>query len=413
VRAVSAPSPSSPQPVLPRGLVVLLGGAGLVISVAGIRELGWMIGPVMLALMLVVAVSPVQTWLLRHGTPRWAATVAVLLILYAVLLGLITVLGVSVAQLAGLLPGYSNRASELLTALQDQLARWGVGADQINNFVRQIDLGRVTDVVTTVLSSLTSTASTLFFLLATMLFMGMDAAGFPDRLDRIAAERPAVVTALSTFARGTRRYLVVSSLFGAICSMLDAVALTWLSVPLPVLWALLAFITNYIPNIGFFVGLVPPALLGLLDGGWHEMVAVIVAYMLINVVIQTVIQPKFVGDVVGLSVTVTFLATAFWAWALGALGALLAIPLTLLVKALLIDVDPGSHWLHTLIGSGEVRSVPGGVAPAPRPSAKPDRQPDARPDAQADPQPDRQPQPQPQPQPEPQPEPAVRPDPGE
>jgi len=344
--------------MLPRGLVVVLSGAGLVISVAGIRELGWMIGPVMLALMLVVAVSPVQGWMLRRGLPRWLATITVILILYAVLLTLVGILGVSVAQLAGLLPGYSEQAGQLLTAVQDQLARWGVGSAQINDFVGQIDLGRVTDILTTVLSSLTSTATTLFFLLATLLFMGLDAAGFPGRLARMAGDRPAVVEALQSFARGTRRYLVVSSLFGAVCSLLDVLALTWLTVPLPLLWGVLAFITNYIPNVGFFVGLVPPALLALLDGGWREMVLVIAAYMVINVLIQTVIQPKFVGDVVGLSVTVTFLATAFWAWALGPLGALLAIPLTLLTKALLIDVDPGTRWIDALIGSDAVAVRP-------------------------------------------------------
>lgn len=356
------PGRAGSAPLLPRTLVVALTGAGLVITVAGIRQLAWMIGPVMLALMLVVAVSPVQTWMLRHHLPRWVATVSVLLILYAVLIALVGVLGVSVAQLAGLLPGYSSRASQLLTSVQDQLARWGVGADQINNFVRQIDLGRVTDVVTTVLSSLTSTASKLLFLLASLLFMGLDARNFPERLRLISGERPAVVEALNAFARGTRRYLLVSSAFGAVCSLLDVAALTWLTVPLPALWGVLAFITNYIPNIGFFVGLVPPALLALLDAGWREMLLVIGVYMVINVLIQTVIQPKFVGDVVGLSVTVTFLATAFWAWALGALGALLAIPLTLLTKALLVDVDPGTRWLDTLLGSGEFRPVPDGLA---------------------------------------------------
>jgi predicted PurR-regulated permease PerM len=206
---------------------------------------------------------------------------------------------------------------------------------------------------------LTSLASTLFFVLALMFFMGLDAAGFPGRIAAITAARPNVAEALVSFARGTRRYLVVSSIFGLICSVLDAIALEVLSVPLPLLWAVLAFITNYIPNIGFFVGLVPPALLALLDGGPREMALTIVAYMLINVVIQTVIQPKFVGDVVGLSVTVTFLATAFWAWALGPLGALLAIPMTLLTKALLIDVDPGTRWIDVLIGSDAVPGVPG------------------------------------------------------
>ena len=349
--------------VMPRGLVVILGTAGAVVAIAGMRGLDWMLGPVFLALMLVVAVSPVQTWMLRHGMPRWLATIAVLLILYAVLIALVSVLAVSVAQLAGLLPSYAGRASELLASVQVELTHRGVGPNQINNLVKQVDLGRVTDVLTTVLSSLTSTASMLFFLLATLSFMGLDAAGFPERMRVIAQSRPAVATALSSFATGTRRYLVVSSIFGVICSVLDVAALSWLTVPLPVLWGVLAFITNYIPNIGFFIGLVPPALLGLLDGGPREMLLVIAAYMAINVVIQTVIQPKFVGDVVGLSITVTFLATAFWAWVLGPLGALLAIPLTLLTKALLIDVDPETRWLDALIGSGD------GLAAADRPGA--------------------------------------------
>jgi AI-2 transport protein TqsA len=94
---------------------------------------------------------------------------------------------------------------------------------------------------------------------------------------------------------------------------------------------------------------VPPALLGLLAGGWSELIAIVVVYSLLNFVVQTLVQPRFVGDSVGLSMTVTFIALLFWSWVLGALGALLAIPLTLLVKALLVDVDPRGHWLDTLL----------------------------------------------------------------
>jgi predicted PurR-regulated permease PerM len=353
------PGPGTAVPgVLPRSVTLAIGGAGAVVTVAGVRSLDWLLGPVFLALMLVVAVAPVRTWLLRRGTPRRLATVGVLLVLYTVLIGLVAVIVVSAARLAALLPGYAGRAGQLLADLQAELARRGFGPTQVNDLVNQIDVNRVTGVLTTVLSSITSIASALLFLLATVLFMGLDAADFPERLRRITPERPAVVVALTAFARGTRRYLVVSGAFGVVCSVLDTIALAWLTVPLPVLWGTLAFITNYVPNIGFFIGLVPPALLGLLDGGPREMLLVIAAYAAINVLIQTVIQPKFIGDVVGLSTTVTFLALAFWAFVLGPLGALLAIPLTLLVKAILVDVDPDRHWLDVLLGSG--RGAPDG-----------------------------------------------------
>ena len=106
------------------------------------------------------------------------------------------------------------------------------------------------------------------------------------------------------------------------------------------MWGVLAFVTNFVPNIGFIIGLVPPAILGLLQGGWGLAVAVIVIYCAINFVIQSVLQPKFQGDALGLTTTLTFLALAFWTFVLGPIGAILALPMTMLVKAVFVDVDP-------------------------------------------------------------------------
>ena len=132
--------------------------------------------------------------------------------------------------------------------------------------------------------------------------------------------------------------------------------------PEPLIWGLLAFITNYIPNIGFVIGLVPPAILALLEGGAGLFLIVIVSYSLINVVIQTIIQPKVVGDAVGLSTSITFTSLVFWTWVLGPLGALLAIPLSLLLKALLIDVDRDTVWVRPLI-SGLASDAPDPAPP--------------------------------------------------
>ena len=141
----------------------------------------------------------------------------------------------------------------------------------------------------------------------------------------------------------------MTTVFGFIVAVLDSIALALLGIPLAVTWGLLSFITNYIPNVGFIIGVVPPALLGLLTGGPQLMVIVIVVYCGINFVVQSIIQPRFIGDAVGLSVTVTFVALVFWAWLLGPLGAILAIPLTLLAKALLVDTDPRAEWADALL----------------------------------------------------------------
>jgi predicted PurR-regulated permease PerM len=151
--------------------------------------------------------------------------------------------------------------------------------------------------------------------------------------------------------------------FGFAVAVLDTIALAFMGIPVPVLWGLLSFITNYIPNIGFVIGLIPPAILGLLEGGPGLMIAVIVVYSVINIVLQSVIQPKFVGDAVGLATTVTFVSLIFWTFVMGPLGALLAIPLTLFAKAVLVDVDPRIAWVDTLASNRDPRQEE--AAPSP------------------------------------------------
>jgi predicted PurR-regulated permease PerM len=132
-------------------------------------------------------------------------------------------------------------------------------------------------------------------------------------------------------------------------ALLDVAALYVLDVPLPWLWGLVALITNYIANIGFVIGVLPPALLALLEHGPTSALVVVIVYAVINFIVQSLIQPKFVGDAVGLSVTLTFFSLIFWGFALGGLGALFAVPLSLLARALLVDANPAAHWLLPLI----------------------------------------------------------------
>ena len=115
------------------------------------------------------------------------------------------------------------------------------------------------------------------------------------------------------------------------------------------------------------------------------MLAVIVLYSVINFVIQSIIQPKFQADALGLTTTLTFLALVFWAWVLGPLGAILALPLTLLLKALFVDVDPRARWLAPLLSG------------VPLPDATEDR------DAERSGEPDRPPTPAPRMPPAPDP----------
>ena len=337
---------------LPRGLMIMLGVAAAVIAILGIRGAAGIIGPTFLALVLTIAVHPLRGYVTRLGLPGWLGEVVGIVGVYLLLLGTSVAFVLAVARFATLLPDYEDDFNQLVADGADRLKDYGVGQQQIDSITGAFDVGQVVSVAGTVLTELLSLTTGLLFVITLLLFMGLDAAHFPDKLHAAAAKRGAVVAALESFAVGTRRYLVVSTVFGLIVAVLDTIFLAFTPIPVPLLWGLLAFITNYIPNVGFVVGLVPPAILGLLEGGPGLMLLVIVVYSVLNFVIQSMVQPKFVGDAVGLSGTITLLSLVFWAWALGAIGALLAVPLTLLAKALLVDVDHESQWLRPLMAGG-------------------------------------------------------------
>lgn len=334
---------------LPRALVILLCAAAAVVVFAGVQAAAWLVGPTFLALILVIALSPVASALRRRGWPGGLTTLVLLVLVFGTLVVLALGIIVSIAALATQLPKYAGNADDLASSVTSWLAQFGVGTDQLREAANSLDVGKLSGLLASLLSGIAGLASSLAFLLALLLFLSIESSGAADRLLSITMERPTATRALERFATGTRRYLLVTTVFGFIVAALDTVALAIMSVPLAITWGLLAFITNYIPNIGFLIGLLPPMLLALLSGGPELMIAVIIVYGALNFVLQSLVQPRFIGDAVGLSVTVTFLSLAFWAWLLGPLGAILAIPLTLLVKALLVDIDPRAKWADALL----------------------------------------------------------------
>lgn len=346
--------PEGPRPevraILPPTFVLLLGIAGAVIAIGGLKSVASIIAPTFLAITLIIAVFPIYR-ALSTVLPRALGAVVMLLLLYGILALLVGSLGLAAGKLATELPKYTDTFDDLVANGQDALIGWGITQDQIDNAMSGFEIKDLTGIARSLANTLGSLTTSMLFLLTVMLFLTMDAGGFPKRLRSVHRAKPDIADALADFGERVRKYWVVSTLFGLIVAVIDSIALMILDVPLPLTFGLLAFVTNYIPNIGFVIGLVPPALLALLDGGVEKMIWVVVIYSVANFVIQTVLQPKFTGDAVGINATTAFLSLIFWSYVFGALGALLAIPFTLLVKSLLIDRDPKARWLNQFIAS--------------------------------------------------------------
>ncbi|WP_162794552.1 AI-2E family transporter [Nocardioides houyundeii] len=347
---------------------MLLGLAAAFLVISGMRASANLIGPAFLALVLTIAVHPLRVRLDRHLW-GWLSTLLCVVLVAALVMALALSLVVATARFATLLPQYKDDFNGLISDAAGLLDQAGVSSEQIQHLLDGLDLGKVLGLASDALSDVYSLVSGLVLLLTLVMFMTVDGKSFPAQLAAAGRDRPDLVAALGTFARDTRRYLLVSTVFGFIAAVLDTVALALLDVPAPLLWGLLAFLTSYIPHIGFLISLVPPAILALLAGGPGLMLAVVLVYLAVNFTIGSVIHPRVVGNSVGLTTTLTFLSLIFWAGVIGPLGAILAVPLSILLRCLLVDADPASRWLSPLVANRDPSHGSAAGIPESRPPA--------------------------------------------
>lgn len=331
---------------------VVLTLAGIVIVSAAMKMTASIIAPVLLAFFLMMIFRPLMAGLERRGAPRGITIVLSMLLVYGVVIFLGVCVYLALAQFAIIVAENGDKFTELAQFAAQVAAQLGVDPTDVQQVFTIISPARLVNLASALLSVSASVVTMLAFLAALVFFMALDAADFSARLRLVVRMRPAMGRALANLGISTRSYFAVAAVFGAIVAGLDWILLAALGIPYAWLWALLAFVTNFIPNIGFILGLVPPALVAWLLIDWQTALIIVAGYSVLNVVVQTLIQPKVVGDRVQLNTTLTFLALIVWTFLLGGLGAILAIPMTLLIRALFIDSQPQHRWVRALFSSG-------------------------------------------------------------
>lgn len=348
-------------------LRTLLALAAAVVVLAGMSFGRDLIGPLALAAVIVIICHPIRRPLERWGWPRWVATTAVIAVAWAVLIVMALLLAFAGVEFTALVIEYAGELRATAGDVVSRLTELGLDAQASDAVTSVLTPTAILRFVTSLGNGLLAVLTALFFIFAYVIFMAADAARYGRAEARYGASAGPAMGRFAAFNSGVRRYYVVNAGFGLLVAVIDGLALWWMGVPAPLVWAILAFVTNFVPNIGFVLGLVPPALLALVVGGWPLMLGVIAVYCVANVVLQVLVQPKFVSDAVSLSLTLSFFSVLFWTFVIGPLGAILSIPLTLLVRALVLEGDPGTRWLRWLSGdteSTESTGASGGERPA-------------------------------------------------
>jgi AI-2 transport protein TqsA len=319
-------------------IVIMLGM--LVIILSGIRVAADIIVPFILALFIAVVLNPVVQRMVKLRIPRVIAVSLLIVIIVMLMVLLLAYLGTSLNELARTLPQYRSSLVIPLKNLEPWLQRAGIGVS-VDELVKYIDPNAAMTLVTNLLAQLSNAMSSIFLLLLTVVFMLLEVPQLPNKLKQMMSRPIEGMAAIQRAIDSVSHYLVLKTAISIVTGLVAWGMLAALDVRFAFVWGLLAFALNYIPNIGSVLAAIPPIAQVLVFSGLYDALVVFAGYLVINLVFGNILEPRIMGRGLGLSTLVVFLSLIFWGWLLGAVGMLLSVPLTIIVKIALEQTNGG------------------------------------------------------------------------
>jgi len=325
-----------------KGVILLVGLASIFVILFGIRGSAYIINPILLATVITITVLPIPGRLTQRGMPGWLGLVVTILLVVLVLGVVIATVFFSVTKLATELPTYqasaAEQAAEDLSAPPD--SETSADIEQTTITVS----GLAADLLGGVVNMLVQFGLALgifFFMIAAALALPA-----PSRLG-LDPNAPAIKR-VADLTEDVRSYMATLTVVNLLVGLGDMIVLLIMGIPYALLWGLLAWFMGYIPSIGFWIAMIPPILLAYAMYGLQSALFVLIAYVVINGGVSNIIQPKLMGDRLRISPVVVFIGLFVWGYLLGGLGAILAVPMTLLVL-LVMDNFENTRPLVTLM----------------------------------------------------------------
>jgi AI-2 transport protein TqsA len=326
----------------------LLGAASVVIIIGGLKLAAPLVVPFLLAAVLATIFIPPLNWLTRHRLPLPLAMVVLSLGLVLIWIPVAAIVGASFDDFSVALPGYQEKVQALVAAAAAWLGEHGIEAGRTAmedlvkpaaalSFVRQIGGG------------LGTALANFFLILLTILFILLEASGFPEKIRAAVGESGEVIDSFREFSDRLQEYLRIKTLVSLMTGGTIAAWLWLVGLDFAMLWGVLAFLLNYVPNIGSIIAAVPAVLLAMVALEWTGVLLVILGFVAVNIVFGNIVEPRMMGKGLGLSTLVVFLSLVFWGWVLGPVGMLLSGPLTMAVK-IALETHPRTRWFAVLLG---------------------------------------------------------------
>jgi AI-2 transport protein TqsA len=328
---------------------VLIVTAALIIVIAGMKQAAPILVPFLLAVFISVISFPLMSKLQEKGIPKGLSLMLVIISVIFIGTVLMIIIGNSVTDFSQMLPVYRQKIStEWITVIQ-WLNNHGV---LVTDDIREnINPAAVMNFASSILKGFGSVLTNSFLILLAVVFILTEAAGLSQKFLSLSPEQdsPDEKDFSQVFTDKIRNYMGIKTIISMITGLIIGIAMWLIGVDYPILWGVLAFMLNFVPSIGSIIAAVPAIMLALVQLGASTALLVAAVFLVVNIVIGSFIEPKYMGKGLGLSVLVVFSSLVFWGWVLGPVGMLLSVPLTITVK-IALDSKPETQWLGHLLG---------------------------------------------------------------
>ncbi|MHC4956057.1 MAG: AI-2E family transporter [Planctomycetota bacterium] len=355
------------QGAFSRAARILVLCAMFVIVVAGLKAASSLLVPFLLAAFLALLCLPSVRWLTGKGVPGWLGVLIVFGVFFLLGSGLFAIAGESSQKLAAKIPEYEASFNEKRTALEGWIERTFDTTVPDQWFDKALDGRKLFGMATSALAQVGGVVGNLVLVLLLLVFILAELQSLPLKMDAMRSEGAEDTGQFDRIVKNVNRYVGIKSMVSLLTGVLAGAACAIIGVDFPVLWGLIAFIMNFIPNIGSVMAAIPPVLLAILQPnlGLGEAALVAGVYAVINFVIGSALEPKLMGRSLDLSTLVVFVSLIFWGWVFGAVGMLLSVPITMVIK-IALETSPTTRPIAVLLGT----------APEPKPEPDPKPEPE-------------------------------------
>jgi len=323
--------------------------AAFIIVVAGMRAAEAILIPVLLSAFIAIISAQPLFFLKRKGVPAVLALLIVITVVIGIGLIMAVLIGTSLNDLSSSLPVYQAHIQEKTTTLLKWLDNIGIHIPDKGLF-ESINPSTALNLVSGILNSLGKVLTNSFLILLTVIFILLEASGFSSKLRAVLPDPDRSFASFEIFIHNVQRYMAIKTWMSLATGIAISIWLAILGIDYPVMWGLLAFLLNYIPNIGSILAAVPAILLALIEFGTGTALLATLGYLVVNIVTGSIIEPRIMGRGLGLSTLVVFLSLVFWGWVFGPVGMLLSVPLTMILK-IAFDSNEETRWIAVLLGS--------------------------------------------------------------